>query len=264
MGSIRLPGKVLLPIEGRPILEWMVERVRASEELDEVVVATTDLPIDDAIRNLCREIEVPYLSGHPSDLLDRHLQVARALNADAVVKIPSDCPLIDPRVIDAVVGAFRFHHPRHAFVSNLHPASWPDGNDVEVVRVDALVQAWREATRPFQREHTTPFIWDRPARFSIGNVRRPGGRGLSTSHRLRLDYEEDYRLIATVFEALHRPGFPPFSVEEMIGYLDAHPDLQLLNAQHVGSSWTSQHVDELRTMRRSAPAVASTSASGAE
>lgn len=263
LASTRLPGKVLLPIQGRPVLQWMLERVRAAEELDEVVVATTDLPSDDPIRALCVEMGIPCLSGHPTDLLDRHLQVARALDADAVVKIPSDCPLVDPRVIDAVVGCFRFHHPRYSFVSNLHPASWPDGNDVEVIRVDALVQAWREAVRPFEREHTTPFIWDRPERFSICNVRSSGGRDLSSSHRLTLDYQEDFRLIVAVFEALHRPGLPPFSAEEIVDYLDTRPDLRSLNARRLGTSWISRHLDELRTMRRAAPAGSSTSSGSA-
>jgi spore coat polysaccharide biosynthesis protein SpsF len=255
-GSTRLPGKVLRTIGGRPVLAWMLERVMAARELDEVIVATTYLAVDDPIRLLCAELGVHCHSGHPTDLLDRHLKAGRAREADAVVKIPSDCPLIDPRIIDLVVGNFRLHYPRYAFVSNLHPPTWPDGNDVEVLRFDVLEEAWCLATRTFQREHTTPFIWDQPERFPIGNVVWSGGRDLSATHRLTLDYEEDLALIGEVFTALHRPGEAPFSVDEIVDYLDGHPQVLALNARHLGSSWMSRHVQELNTLRPSSPAAA--------
>ncbi len=248
-GSTRLPGKVLRPIGGRPVLAWMLERVRAAQELDEVVVATTYLAADDPIRLLCAELGVLCVSGHPTDLLDRHLKVGRTREADAVVKIPSDCPLIDPRIIDLVVGSFRARYPQQAYVSNLHPATWPDGNDVEVMRFDVLEEAWCLATRAFQREHTTPFVWDQPGRFALGNVVWPDGRDLSVTHRLTLDYEEDLALIAEVFTALHQPGAAPFSVEEVVDFLDDNPRVLALNACHLGSSWTSRHLEELQTLR---------------
>jgi spore coat polysaccharide biosynthesis protein SpsF len=256
-GSTRLPGKVLLPILGRPVLSWMLERVAAARELDELVVATTSLAEDEPIRALAADLGVLCLSGHPTDLLDRHLKVARARSADALVKIPSDCPLIDPRAIDLVVGHFRRHHPRLAFVSNLHPPTWPDGNDVEVLRVDVLEEAWCLATRTFQREHTTPFIWDQPERFALDNVLWPTGRDLSATHRLTLDYQEDFQLIAEIFAALYRPTRPAFSMEEIVAYLEAHPEVRALNARHLGSSWISGHAAELNTLRHHAPAPAS-------
>jgi spore coat polysaccharide biosynthesis protein SpsF len=256
-GSTRLPGKVLQPILGRPVLSWMLERVAAARELDELVVATTSLAEDEPIRALAADLGVLCLSGHPTDLLDRHLKVARARNADALVKIPSDCPLIDPRAIDLVVGHFRRNHPRLAFASNLHPPTWPDGNDVEVLRVDVLEEAWCLATRTFQREHTTPFIWDQPERFALENVAWPTGRDLSATHRLTLDYQEDFRLIEEVFTALYRPTSPAFSAEEIVAYLDAHPEVRALNARHLGSSWISGHTAELNTLRQRDPAPAS-------
>jgi spore coat polysaccharide biosynthesis protein SpsF len=258
VGSTRLPGKVLLPVNsvmGRPLLELMLERVAASAELDEVVVATTEAEADEPIRALCARLEVACFSGHPTDCLDRHWRAGRAHGADAVVKIPSDCPLIDPRVIDLVVGRFRRSYPDRAFVGNLQPPTWPDGNDVEVMRMDALEQAFRLATRGFEREHTTPFIWDQPERFTVENVVWPDGRDLSASHRLTLDYREDYLAIAEVFGALYRPAAPAFSVEEIVEYLDTHPDVRALNVAHLGSSWMSQHATELNTLR--APAARS-------
>jgi spore coat polysaccharide biosynthesis protein SpsF len=255
MGSTRLPGKVLRLIGDRPVLAWMVDRLRAASELDELVVATTYLPIDEPIRALCAELGVLVAAGHPTDLLDRHLKVGRTYKADAIVKIPSDCPLIDPRVVDQVVAEFRRTYPEDAYVSNLHPATWPDGNDVEVIRFDALEEAWCLATRTFQREHTTPFIWDQPDRFRVRNVVWRTGLDLSASHRLTLDYEEDLALIAEVFKALDRPG-TPFSVEEIVALLDARPDLRALNAAHHGSSWMSRHIDDLQTLRSTSDARA--------
>lgn len=248
-GSSRLPKKILLTALGRPLLALMLERVRAAQQLDEIVVATTSLPVDEPIRELARQLDVACVSGHPLDLLDRHWQAAQAGEADAVVKIPSDCPLIDPRVIDEVVGLYRRGAGGYDFVSNLHPATWPDGNDVEVVARRVLEEAHREAQRGYEREHTTPFVWDHPERYRLANVCWKTGLDLSASHRLTLDYPEDFLLIARVFEALHRPEQAPFSVEEIVAYLDAHPDVAALNAAHRGTGWIDRHRHELRTMQ---------------
>src|SRR6185503_19618615 len=151
-GSSRLPGKILLPLAGAPLLQRMVERVRATKTAFEPVVATTIDPADDPVVELCRRIDVRWVRGHPTDLLDRHLAAARELAAEVVVKIPSDCPLIDPAAIDRVLGAFLDDPGRFDFASNLHPPSWPDGNDVEVMTRDALEIAGRESTKPHERE----------------------------------------------------------------------------------------------------------------
>jgi len=268
VGSTRLPGKVLLPLGGRPILERMLARVAHAEQLDDVIVATTRLAADDSIRRLTADCRVPCISGDPYDLVDRHLLAARATGTDAVVKIPSDCPLIDPAIIDETVGVFRANADRYAYVSNLHPASWPDGNDVEVIRLDALETTAREARRPFEREHTTPFIWDQPERFACGNVTWSTGKDLSSTVRLTLDYEEDYQLISAVFEALHRAGsadaagalVPPFNVEAIVAFLDHHPEVRALNAAYAGQSWMQNHAAELRTLGNDAARSADSSA----
>jgi spore coat polysaccharide biosynthesis protein SpsF len=246
--SSRLPKKVLLPVAGRPLLELMLNRVKAAQQIDGIVVATTTTAADDSIRALTAHARITCVSGHPTDLVDRHLQAAEVAGADVVVKIPSDCPLIDPRVIDEVVAAYRRHGQRYDFVSNLHPPTWPDGNDVEIFPRHVLEQVWREAERPFEREHTTPFIWDRPERFRIANVAAPDGRDRSRSHRLTLDYQEDYALIAAVFQAFSRPEPSTFSVEEIVTFLDAHPEISDLNARHRGTGWVDQHRHELKTL----------------
>jgi spore coat polysaccharide biosynthesis protein SpsF len=241
-GSSRLPGKVLLPLAGKPLLARMVERVRAARTPFETVVATTVAPADDAVEAICRDLDVRCFRGHPTELLDRHVQAAKG--ADAVVKIPSDCPLIDPAVIDRVLSAF---DDRFDYFGNMHPATWPDGNDVEVMPMRALELAWREAERPHEREHTTPFLWDRPERFRIGNVTWETGRDLSMSHRFTIDYREDYEMIRAVYDALHTEG-RVFSLGEILDLLERRPDVFALNAKYAGVNWYRHHLEELRTV----------------
>jgi spore coat polysaccharide biosynthesis protein SpsF len=252
-GSTRLPGKVLLPVAGAPLLLRMLERVRAARTLSEVVVATTTDAADEPVRQLAREAKVRVTSGHPTDLLDRHYQAAIECGlseaaADVVVKIPSDCPLIDPAVIDQVIGFYLAEGFAFDFVSNLHPPSWPDGNDVEVVPLPVLAAAWREATRPHEREHTTPFIWDQPGRFRIGNVRRATGPDLSMSHRFTIDYPEDHAFVAAVYDALWTPERPLFGLAEILELLAARPDIYELNRRWAGVNWYRHHLGELATV----------------
>jgi spore coat polysaccharide biosynthesis protein SpsF len=246
MGSSRLPGKILLPLAGAPLLQRMIERVQAASEHFDLVVATTTDPADDPVRALCARIGVDCFSGHPTDLLDRHVMAARARGADAVAKIPSDCPLIDPAAIDAVLSTFRTRRDLD-YVSNLHPQSWPDGNDVEVMRRAALEAAHAEATAPFQREHTTPFLWDQPERFRIGNVARDGP-DLSRSLRFTIDYPEDHRLLARIFAELWTPEEPVFSLETVLRLLEARPDIRAINERWLNVNWYRHHLGELRTV----------------
>ena len=247
-GSTRLPGKVLLPLAGAPLLVRMLERVTAARTPGEVVVATTTAAADEPVRELARQAGGRCVSGHPTDLLDRHYQAALDCGLspaeDVVVKIPSDCPLIDPAAIDRVIGCYLDQLERYDFVSNLHPATWPDGNDVEVVPLAVLATAWREASRPHEREHTTPFIWDRPERFRVGNVRWETGRDLSMSHRFTIDYPEDYAFVSAVYDALWTPGGSgsrPFGVAEVLELLAARPEIYELNRRFAGVNWYRDH-----------------------
>lgn len=247
-GSTRLPGKVLLPLLGRPVLLRMIERLQRARLAGTVVVATTTDVEDDKIEALCLAEGIPCFRGHPTDLLDRHLRAAQWLEADVVVKIPSDCPLIDPAVVDRVIGYYLRHAGRYDYVSNLHPATYPDGNDVEAMSLAALQTAWREATRDFEREHTTPFLWERPERFRIGNVAWETGQNLSMTHRWTLDYPEDYALIKAIFEALY-PVDPAFGLADILALLERRPELLEINRAYTGVNWYRHHLHELRTVR---------------
>ncbi len=246
-GSSRLPGKVLRPLLGKPLLARLVERVKSAGLVGTVVVATTQLRQDDPIQAVCRAEGVPCYRGHATDLLDRHYRAGQLFGAEAVVKIPSDVPLIDPQIIDRVLGVYLADPDAYDYVSNLHPPTYPDGNDVEVMTMAALEIAWREAKRDFEREHTTPYLWENPDRFRLGNVTWETGLDYSMLHRWTIDYEEDYHLIRTVYERLY-PQKPLFGLDDILALLDREPEIGTLNARYAGVNWYRHHLNELRTI----------------
>jgi len=247
-GSSRLPDKVSLDLVGRPLLVRQVERVQLAQRAGQVAVITTTDPNDDALVALCEQHGIQVFRGSALDLLDRHYQAALHFGeTEAVVKIPSDCPLIDPAIIDKVLGVYEETKGQFDFVSNLHPATYPDGNDVEVMTFAALATAWREASRPLEREHTTPFFWENPERFRLANVAWETGLDYSMSHRFTIDYAADYDFIKAVYEALY-PINPAFSLEDILTLLKQRPDIYALNADLAGVNWYRNHLDELKTV----------------
>lgn len=250
-GSTRLPGKVLLEACGKTLLELMLERLARVRTPARIVVATTTEPEDQAIVSLCRGLGVEVFRGHPTDVLDRHYLAGLVYGAEAIAKIPSDCPLIDPAVVDRVLE--RYAKGDCDYAGNLHPASFPDGNDVEAMSMAALGTAWREAEKPLEREHTTPFIWERPERFRLGRVLWEADlhgvpvRDYSLSHRWTLDYPEDYAFIRRVYEELY-PANPEFGLDDILALLRARPEIRKINAAYVGVNWYRHHLHELRTV----------------
>jgi spore coat polysaccharide biosynthesis protein SpsF len=247
-GSTRLPGKVLKPLAGKPLLQRMLARVQAASLAAEVIVITTTDAADDPVVELCEEIAVKSFRGHPTDLLDRHYQAAILEKADVVVKIPSDCPLIDPAVIDRVLTHYLDHRGEFDFVSNLHPATYPDGNDVEVMTIETLRAAWSNATLLFEREHTTPYIWERPEQFRLSNVAWEPGLNYSMSHRWTIDYPEDYEFIARVFDELQSGAATPFGLAAILDLLKQKPEIAEMNAKYAGVNWYRNHLGELKTV----------------
>ena len=247
-GSSRLPDKVSLDLVGRPLLVRQVERVQRASRAGRVAVITTQEASDDALVAMCQQHGIVVFRGSALDLLDRHYQAALHFGEkEAVVKIPSDCPLIDPAIIDKVLEFFAETAGHYDFVSNLHPATYPDGNDVEVMTFAALETAWREAKRPLEREHTTPFFWENSDRFRLANVTWETGVDYSMSHRFTIDYPADYAFIKAVYEALY-PANPQFGLPDILALLKQRPDIYALNADLAGVNWYRNHLDELRTV----------------
>jgi spore coat polysaccharide biosynthesis protein SpsF len=194
MGSTRLPGKVLADIHGHPMLWYVVRRIRAAIGVDEIVVATTTQSADEAIVAFCSEYGVRCFRGSEYDVLDRYYNAARQNNAEAVVRITSDCPLIDAGVVDKTVRAFLIKKPDYA--SNCVVRTYPRGLDTEVMAFRALELAWSEARQPYQRSHVTPYIYENPQRFRILSV--TGDEDLS-AYRWTVDTLEDLQLVRALY-----------------------------------------------------------------
>jgi spore coat polysaccharide biosynthesis protein SpsF len=246
-GSSRLPNKILLPLADKPLLYRMYERVAASKLKGIIVIAMTEEKSDNKVQELCREYNINFYRGNTLDLLDRHYQVAKFFNADAVVKIPSDCPLIDPGIIDRVLKFFLDNYNNYDFVSNLHPATYPDGNDVEVMSYSVLENAWKNAARRLEREHTTPYFWENPDKFRIGNVEWETGLDYSLTHRFTIDYQKDYTFIKSVYDELYSLN-NIFTLQEILDLLNRKPEIRKINEEYCGVNWYRNHLDELKTI----------------
>lgn len=223
MGSSRLPGKVLEVFAGKSALEHCVERTRACAAIDEVIIATTTKPEDDVLVEVCRARGWRWSRGSEHDVLDRYYQAARALAPSHVVRITSDCPLIDPEVIGGLIARYRAGDLDYASTS-LPAPTFPIGISAEVMRFEALERAWREDTDPAWREHVTPYIYRHPELFRIAGF---GCEADYTHHRWTLDTPEDATLIRLLLD--HLAGRPS-GWRDALAVMDAHPEWQAINA----------------------------------
>lgn len=222
-GSTRLPGKVLKPLADRPVLAHVLDRCRTIPGADAVVCATTDLPEDAAIEKIATDLGFPVFRGSESDVLARYHGAARMIDADIVMRVTSDCPLIDPVVCGAVLD-LRSREGADYGCNNM-PPSWPHGLDCEAFTMAALDEAFRMATAPHDREHVTP--WIRGADH-LKHVNLP--RSGPSRHHMRwtLDYPEDFAFFTAVFEGAAVDGKLP-GTEALIEYLDATPKVAQIN-----------------------------------
>jgi spore coat polysaccharide biosynthesis protein SpsF len=192
MGSSRLPGKVLMPLAGRPVLDHVMTRVLAADRLDDAVVATSDLPGDDAIEACCKARGWVCVRGSESDVLSRYAKAARQTGAETVVRVTSDCPLFSPRILNEMLAAFDPQGMDY-MSSNWPERSFPVGLDCEVMRADRLLAIAETATDAYDREHVTPHFYRHPERYKLAghHCARKLGR-----LRITLDTREDYERLA--------------------------------------------------------------------
>lgn len=223
MGSTRLPGKVLMPLLGAPMLTRVVERTRRAMTVDEVVVATTTHPADDVIAAIGGEHAWPVVRGSEMDLLDRYVAAARAHDADVIVRITSDCPLVDPELVDAVVRRLAADAADYAS-DTLPPRTVALGLDVEAMTRATLERADAEDQDPTWREHVTPYIYRHPERFRLTGVALP--EDLS-GYRWCVDTADDLEVVRRIYEAL---GTDRFGWRDVLEVVRANPDWALLNA----------------------------------
>lgn len=223
-GSTRLPGKVLLDIAGKPMLFRDIERIRRSKKIDQIVIATTVKPSDDGIVALCRQYGCDYFRGSENDVLDRYYQAARQFDAEAVVRITSDCPLIEPSIVDKVIDKFLLLSPDADYVSNIFPLrTYPRGLDTEVMSFSTLERCWNEEKNPAYREHVTPYIHHNPEKFRIEEVNNDDDL---SSMRWTVDTHEDMAFVRRVYEYF---GDNSFSWTNLLSLLRKQPELMEIN-----------------------------------
>jgi spore coat polysaccharide biosynthesis protein SpsF len=228
MGSTRSPGKVLRTAAGKTLLAHLIERLGFAQSLDQVIVATSIEPRDAPIADLCTSLGVPCFRGSETDVLDRYYQAASAAAAETVVRITADCPLVDPAIVDEVVGVLQREPKRWDLVTNRHPLTFPDGMDVDAMPMAALRHAWNHASTQSQREHVIPFFWETGLR--VRNVESPVNHFYT--HRWTVDYDEDVELVSAIFDGLYTPS-KPFTLQEILDFVSEHPELCAINARHL-------------------------------
>ena len=222
MGSTRLPGKTLKDVGGQSMLARVARRTCRAEQVSEVVVATTTNPGDAAIVEECRRLGFSVFRGDEQDVLNRYHDAAGEYGAGAVVRITSDCPLIDPQVIDKVIT--RFLEEGADYASNVLQRTYPRGLDTEVMLRSALDRAWREAGEAYQREHVTPYICENPGLFKLLSVPHTADY---SALRWTVDTAEDLELVRAVYAALGNGD--EFGWEQALRIFASRPELALIN-----------------------------------
>lgn len=226
MTSTRLPGKVLKEVAGRPLLEYQVERLRRVRNAHEIVIATTTNASDDPLVALSERLGVGVYRGPEEDVLRRYYEAAQAHAADVVVRVTSDCPVIDPGIIDEAIAMFLAPPIAYDYVSNTQTRSYPRGLDVEVFSFSALAAAYAEGRLEYEREHVTPYLYQHPERFRVGQLVATEDH---SQHRWTVDTAEDYELVSRIIATLY-PVNPEFDLAAMLDLLEQHPDWSEINA----------------------------------
>lgn len=224
-GSTRLPNKVLKNISGKPDLQWVIERVRRSRLVDEVMVITSIEKNNLPLIRLCTELDTRVFVGSENDVLDRYYQVSKLLQPAYVIRITADCPLFDWRYLDMAIEQMEKTTDYLAELTE----SFPDGLDIEIVRFEALKEAWQKACLSSEREHVTMYIKNHPDKFKIQNFECPiPGIG---NKRWTLDEEEDYIVISNIYDYFTVKGKEDFVTEDVLEFLEQNPQIEELNAR---------------------------------
>lgn len=228
MGSTRLPGKILKKVNGKTLLDYQMERVEQSKLIDKIVIATTVKESDQPIVDFCLKRNIDYYRGSEDDVLSRYYEAAHEFKADIIVRLTSDCPIIDPEVIDKVIQFYLENQSKLDYVSNTIDRTYPRGLDTEVFSLEALNKAYNKATHPRDREHVTAYFYTNPEKFRIGSFNE--GPNYS-EYRWTVDTEEDFKLIELILTSLYKDG-KLFSLSDTIDLLEKHPEWKKIN-EHI-------------------------------
>ncbi len=222
MTSTRLPGKVLRKVLGKPLLEYQIERLRRVHNIAGQIVATTTNSADDPIANLCQKLGIDCYRGSESDVLSRYYEAALKYKPDAVIRVTSDCPLIDPELIDQVI-KFYLQNPQFQYVSNVETRTYPRGMDTEIFSFEALENAYHFAKEAMEREHVTPYI--RAHASQRGSI--TGSKDYS-KYRWTVDTPEDFELVQKILSAIY-PQNEKFLLADLVQLVQKHPEWSQIN-----------------------------------
>lgn len=225
VSSTRLPGKVLKPLLGKPMIIRQIERLKHSRRIDHLVVATSNHESDNELFEICQEYDIPCFRGDLDDVLDRFYQVAKLYNPEHIVRITGDCPLIDPILMDEII---EFHiNGNYDYTSNTIEPTFPDGLDVEVFKYSCLVEAKKNAKLPSEKEHVTPYIRQNPS-----NKKGSFKNKIDLSnYRWTVDEPLDFVLVEKIYEALYQED-GLFTTKDVLNYLEKHSELKTLNSMY--------------------------------
>ncbi|OLN24030.1 acylneuraminate cytidylyltransferase [Domibacillus antri] len=228
MGSTRLPGKILKQVNGKTLLEYQTERVKQSNEIDQIIIATTVKESDEPIVDFCDAHGIACYRGSEEDVLSRYYEAAQQFEADIIVRLTSDCPIIDPAVMDRVVRYYKDHQPQYDYVSNTIERTYPRGMDTEVFSYEVLKTAYEQAVFPRDREHVTAYLYTNPEQFRIGRVKQNQDY---SNYRWTVDTVEDFELIKLILNELYQPD-RLFSLTDVIALLEKYPQWNQIN-EHI-------------------------------
>lgn len=228
--SSRLPGKVSKPILGKAMLLRQIDRLKRCQELDQLVVATSNHESDDTLVEMCERNAIAYYRGSLNNVLDRFYMTYKHFGATDIVRLTGDCPLADAKVIDHVINQHKGLGA--AYTSNTIRPTYPDGLDVEVFKAESLEKAWNEATLASEKEHVTPYIVKHPELFSQHNVENSSDM---SALRWTVDTPEDFEFVLRIYEALMSKR-PNFTMDDVLELLKKHPELKDLNANSARNS----------------------------
>lgn len=226
MGSARFPGKILKTINGKTLLEYQLERVKFAKTINQIIVATTIKETEEPIVQLCKKLCIDYYRGSEQDVLSRYYETAKNYHVDVIVRLTSDCPIIDPEVIDRVVSYYLSNQPSVDYVSNTLQRTFPRGLDTEVFSFQALYKAYHNAVLPRDREHVTAYFYTNPDLFRLQSIENEHNYG---NYRWTVDTEEDFELIRLILSELYNQN-NSFSLEDVIKLFKEYPEWNEINA----------------------------------
>ncbi|MFA7227450.1 MAG: glycosyltransferase family protein [Melioribacteraceae bacterium] len=226
-GSTRLPGKILKELSGKPILWHMVDRLSRCKMIDRIVIATTTLSEDDRVEEFCKKNNFSFYRGSSEDVLSRYYESAKLFEAGTVIRITSDCPVIDPDIIDSMMNKYFSENKsgKIDYLSNVMKRTFPRGLDTEIFSFETLAKAHETARLQYEREHVTPYIYNHPDKFFTENFENE--KDLSF-HRWTVDTPEDFRLMEEIYSALYDEK-RIFLFEDILGLFEKKPGLIEIN-----------------------------------